>query len=169
MKKSILFIIAVLFVFFFLSGCYLSDEDKITDTISQEVFDDKETLREIITFKESATEVKKTQVNSKIVLDTDPAKGEYFVYAIINSIDKENNIIEVKQLINEPKEKIIEPKVLLASDCQIVRVILELPGEKESFSEIGISNITLGSEIGIIFKSDNTARVVIYQEIIEND
>jgi|GEM_PF-5815213 len=169
MKKSILFIIAVLFVFFFLSGCYLSDEDKITDTISQEVFDDKETLREIITFKESATEVKKTQVSSKIVLDTDPAKGEYFVYAIINSIDKENNIIEVKQLINEPKEKIIEPKVLLASDCQIVRVILELPGEKESFSEIGISNIALGSEIGIIFKSDNTARVVIYQEIIEND
>jgi len=51
MKKSILFIIAVLFVFFFLSGCYQSDEDKITDTISQEVFEEAETSPESATYR----------------------------------------------------------------------------------------------------------------------
>jgi len=42
MKKSIIFIFGVLLLFLFLSGCYLSDEDKITDTISQEVFEEEE-------------------------------------------------------------------------------------------------------------------------------
>ena len=55
----------------------------------------------------------------------------------------------------------------MSKDCKIIKVILERPGEKETVTEITLDSIKLGSEIGIIFKSDNTARAIIYQEIIE--
>ena len=106
--------------------------------------------------------------SAKIVEDTDPQKGEYFVYAILKSIDVKNNMIIVEQLINEPNEKEISPEVKLSEGCKIVKVILERPEEKETVSEITLDSIKPGSEIGIIFKSDNTARAIIYQEIIEN-
>ena len=102
-----------------------------------------------------------------IIKDTDPNKGEYFVNAILKSIDVKNNIITVEQLINEPNQKEISPEVKLSNDCKIIKVILERPGEKETVTEITLDSIKLGSEIGIIFKSDNTARAIIYQEIIE--
>jgi len=102
----------------------------------------------------------------KIVEDMDPQKGEYFVYAILKSIDLANNKITVEQLINEPNEKEISPEVILSDNCKIVKVILERPEEKETVTEIALDSIKLGSEIGIIFKSDNTARAIIYQEII---
>ena len=105
--------------------------------------------------------------SAKIIEDTDPQKGEYFVNAILKSIDVKNNMIIVEQLINEPNEKEISPEVKLSEGCKIVKVILERPEEKESVSEITLDSIKLGSEIGIIFKSDNTARAIIYQEIIE--
>ena len=105
--------------------------------------------------------------SAKIVEDTDPQKGEYFVNAILKSIDVKNNMIIVEQLINEPDEKEISPEVTLSNDCKIVKVILERPEEKETVSEITLESIKLGSEIGIIFTSDNTARAIIYQEIIE--
>ena len=105
--------------------------------------------------------------SAKIIEDTDPQKGEYFVNAILKSINVKNNMIIVEQLINEPNEKEISPEVILSADCKIVKVILERPEEKESISEITLDSIKLGSEIGIIFKSDNTARAIIYQEIIE--
>ena len=105
--------------------------------------------------------------SAKIIEDTDPQKGEYFVNAILKSIDVKNNMIIVGQLVNEPNEKEISPVVKLSADCKIVKVILERPEEKESVSEITLDSIKLGSEIGIIFKSDNTARAIIYQEIIE--
>jgi len=105
--------------------------------------------------------------SAKIIEDTDPQKGEYFVNAILKSIDVKNNMIIVEQLVNEPNEKEISPEVKLSADCKIVKVILERPEEKESVSEITLDSIKLGSEIGIIFKSDNTARAIIYQEIIE--
>ena len=104
--------------------------------------------------------------SGKIVEDADPQKGEYFVYAILKSIDLKNNKITVEQLINEPNEKEISPEVTLFKDCKIVKVILERPEEKETITEITLDSIKLGSEIGIIFKSDNTARAIIYQEII---
>lgn len=171
MKKIIYyaFFTTLLIVFFSSQGCSISESDKITQTISQEIFEDKETLYETITYKESSSEVKEAQESGKIVPDTDPQKGEYFVYAILKSLNTENNIIIVKQLINEPNEKIIEPQVLLASDCKVIKVILEIPGEKESILEIKLSDILENSEIGIIFKSDNTARAVIYQEQVEKD
>jgi len=102
-----------------------------------------------------------------IIGDTDPSKGEYFVNAVLKSIDVKNNIINVEQLINEPNQKEISPEVKLSKDCKIIKVILERPGEKETVTEITLDSIKLGSEIGIIFKSDNTARAIIYQEIIE--
>ena len=105
--------------------------------------------------------------SAKIIEDTDPQKGEYFVNAILKSIDVKNNMIIVEQLVNEPNEKEISPEVKLSADCKIVKVILERPEEKESVSEITLDSIKLGSEIGIIFKSDNIARAIIYQEIIE--
>ena len=82
-------------------------------------------------------------------------------------VDIQNNKITVEQLINEPNEKEISPDVILSEDCKIVKVILERPDEKETVSEIMLDSIKPGSEIGIIFKSDNTARAIIYQEIIE--
>jgi hypothetical protein len=105
--------------------------------------------------------------SAKIIEDTDPQKGEYFVNAILKSIDVKNNMIIIEQLVNEPNEKEISPEVKLSADCKIVKVILERPEEKESVSEITLDSIKLGSEIGIIFKSDNIARAIIYQEIIE--
>ena len=105
--------------------------------------------------------------SGEIIEDTDPQKGEYFVYALLKSIDLENNKITVEQLINEPNEKEITPEVTLSEDCKIIKVILEKPDEKETITEITLDSIKLGSEIGIIFKSDNTARAIIYQEIVE--
>ena len=105
--------------------------------------------------------------SAKIIEDTDLQKGEYFVNAILKSIDVKNNMIIVEQLINEPNEKEISPEVKLSEGFKIVKVILERPDEKETVSEITLDSIKLGSEIGIIFKSDNTARAIIYQEIIE--
>jgi hypothetical protein len=105
--------------------------------------------------------------SAKIIKDTDPQKGEYFVNAILKSIDVKNNKIIVEQLINEPNGEEIPPEVNLSAGCKIVKIILERPEEKETVSEITLESIKLGSEIGIIFKSDNTARAIIYQEIIE--
>ncbi len=50
--------------------------------------------------------------SEKIVEDADPQKGEYFVYAVLKSIDIQNNKITVEQLINEPNEKEISPEVV---------------------------------------------------------
>jgi hypothetical protein len=105
--------------------------------------------------------------SAKIIEDTDPQKGEYFVYSILKSIDIKNNVIIVEQLINGPNEKEISPEVKLSDGCKVVKVILEKPAEKETVTEISIESIKPGSEIGIIFKSDNTARAIIYQEIVE--
>jgi peptidoglycan/xylan/chitin deacetylase (PgdA/CDA1 family) len=105
----------------------------------------------------------------KIVEDIDPQKGEYFVSAILKNIDTNNKLIIVEQLINEPNEKEISPEVKLSEECKIVKVILERPEEKETVNEIVLDSIKLDSEIGIIFKSDNTARAIIYQEIIMQD
>ena len=177
MKKIIYYALftTLLIVFFSSQGCSMTESDEITETISHEIFVYEETLHETITYKESSTSVtaknnkEETQETNKIIPDADPLKGEYFVYAILKSIDTENNVIIVKQLVNEPNEKIIEPQVKLSSNCRIIKVILEMPDEKENISEIKLSDIPESSEIGIIFKSDNTARAVIYQELVEND
>lgn len=107
-------------------------------------------------------------LQEKIIGDCNPLDGEYFTGAILKSIDEKNNIIIVEQLINGPDEKIISPEVSLADDCKVVKIILERPEEKEIVSEISLEDIKPGNEIGIIFRADNTARAIIYQEIVEN-
>ncbi|MBN2072319.1 MAG: Gmad2 immunoglobulin-like domain-containing protein [Actinobacteria bacterium] len=102
--------------------------------------------------------------NEKTVEDCDPIKGEYFAGAILLGIDNKNNIITVKQLFNEPNEKTISPDVALSEDCKIVKsILIREPEEKEIVSEITLDEIPVGSEIGILFKPDNTARAIIYQ------
>ena len=110
----------------------------------------------------------KFAIDNKVVKDTDPSKGEYFAGAILKQIDPANKRIIVEQLINEPNEKIISPEVTLSGDCKIIKIILKRPEEKEIISEISLEDIAAGSEIGIIFQADGTARAIIYQEIVEN-
>ena len=110
----------------------------------------------------------KFAIDNKVVKDTDPSKGEYFAGAILKQADLSNNRIIVEQLINEPNEKIISPEVTLSGDCKIIKIILKRPEEKEIISEISLEEIAAGSEIGIIFQADGTARAIIYQEIVEN-
>lgn len=105
--------------------------------------------------------------SEKTVEDTDTNNGEYFIYAVLKGIDLENNRIFVEQLMGGPDEKEISSEVKLSKDCKIIKVILERPEEKETVTEISLNSIGLDSEIGIIFKNDDTARAIIYQEIIE--
>ena len=74
----------------------------------------------------------------------------------------------VEQLINEPDAKKINPEVKLANDCKFVKIILERQSEKETITEINLEDIPIGSEIGIVFNSDNTAKTIISQVIVEN-
>lgn len=97
--------------------------------------------------------------------ETDPAKGEYFIYAVLISLNEKNKTIEVEQLINEPNEKEIEPVVTLADNCQVVKIILDMQTQEETFYKISLTDIKLNSEIGIIFNSDNKARAIILQEL----
>lgn len=168
MKKFIAIIVILFFVASFtLPGCINKTAEKTaieTETTIEKTTD--ETISET-TGAPAETSIQDSNQSGKIVEDTDPQKGEYFVNAILKNIDIKNNKIIVEQLINEPNQKEISPEVKLSEDCKIVKVILERPEEKENVTEITLDSIKLGSEIGIIFKSDNTARAIIYQEIIE--
>ena len=171
MKKYVAIIIAILFLAipFTMLGCINKTAEKTAIAIETSI-EKTSAIKEIITettIAPTETSVPDSNQSGKIVGDTDPQKGEYFVNATLKSIDVKNNKITVEQLINEPNEKVIPPEVTLSGDCKIIKVILERPDEKETVSEIILDSIKLGSEIGIIFKSDNTARAIIYQEIIE--
>ena len=100
---------------------------------------------------------------------TEPAEGEYFTGAILKSIDTGNNKIIVEQLINDPDEIIIEPEVMLSEDCEVIKSILNIETGEEKSSSMALENIPLGSEIGILFNKDDTAKLIIYQELVESD
>ena len=168
MKKFIAIIAILFFVASFtLLGCINKTAEKTA--IETETIIEKTTVETIpeTTGAPTETSIQDSDQSAKIIEDADPQKGEYFVNAILKSVDIKNNMIIVEQLINEPNEKEISPEVKLSEGYKIVKVILERPEEKETVSEITLDSIKLGSEIGIIFKSDNTARAIIYQEIIE--
>ena len=107
--------------------------------------------------------------SQELIKNTDWKKGEYFVSAILKNIGINSNVITIEQLINEPDGIEISPEVKLSKECKIVKAVLERPGEKETVTQIPLDSIKPGSEIGIIFKSDNTARAIIFQEIIMNE
>ena len=121
MKKFIA-IIAILFfaASFTLSGCINKTAEKTaieTENTIEKTTD--ETISET-TGAPTETSVLDSNQSAKIVEDTDPQKGEYFVNAILKDIDIENNKIIVEQLINEPNEKEISPEVKLSEDCKMV-------------------------------------------------
>lgn len=168
-SKKIFTIAAIIIFAFFVTSCQSAgntdsgsvengSESSIQTTIAAEDIDgeDMQTTE--------STEAGSEKEDLKIK-ETNPAEGEYFVYAILKSIDAGNNTITVEQLINEPNEKEINPEVTLGQDCQVVRIVLEQATEKETITEINLSDIGINNEIGIIFKSDNTARAIIFQEI----
>ena len=172
MKKNAAIVIATIIALIFVPmvvSCRVQKETTVNDSDNDSV-----TSMQTTSLSEN-DDRKNTEPSSETVAENnapkdlkidaaDPTKGEYFVYAILKSVNKQNNAIEVEQIINEPNEKEIQPTVILENSYQVVRIILDMATETETFYEIGISDIKLNSEIGIIFNSDNTARAVIFQE-----
>ena len=101
--------------------------------------------------------------------DTNPVEGEYFTGAILKSIDTKNNKIVVEQLINDPDEIIIEPEVRLSEGYKVIRSILNIETGEEESTDMALEEIPIGSEIGILFSKDDTAKLIIYQVLIESD
>ena len=178
MTKTIVAIIIAIFLLSSLTlfgfGCKKIQEPTTSKNIeskeeSNEVSTTTTTISETTTQSETT---KSTSDTSNSKYETDPGAGEYFVYAILKEIvlssSSSSRTIKVEQLINGPDEKIINPEVKLANDCKFVKIILERPSEKETITEINLEDISIGSEIGIIFNSDNTAKTIISQEIVEN-
>ena len=121
MKKFIAIIAILFFVASFtLLGCTNKTAEKTaieTETTIEKTTD--ETISET-TGAPAETSVLDSNQSAKMVEDTDPQKGEYFVNAILKDIDIENNKIIVEQLMNEPNEKEISPEVKLSEDCKMI-------------------------------------------------
>jgi len=103
-----------------------------------------------------------------IIENTKPTEGEYFTGAILKSIDTRNNKIIVEQLINDPDEIIIEPEVRLSEDYKVIKSILNIETGEEESTGMALEEIPVGSEIGILFSKDDTAKLIIYQVLIES-
>jgi len=73
----------------------------------------------------------------------------------------------VEQLINDPDEIIIEPQVTLSKDYKVVKSILDIEAGEEKTTDITLTDIPLGSEIGILFNKEGTAELIIYQVLEE--
>lgn len=95
------------------------------------------------------------------------SQDEYFVSAILKSIDLDNNMILVEQLINDPDEKIIESEVMLSPDYKVVRSDLNMEDSDEKYTDITLQDIPLESEIGIMFSGEDEAQLIIYQIIVD--
>ena len=173
MKKNAVVIIVIIIALIFVSmvvSCQVQKEIIVNNSDNDSVISVQTTTLSENNDRKNTEPSSETAAENNAPKDlkidaADPTKGEYFVYAILKSVNKQNNVIEVEQIINEPNEKEIQPTVILENSCQVVRIILDMAIETEAFYEIGISDIKLNSEIGIIFNSDNTARAVIFQEI----
>ena len=178
MRKTIVAIIIAIFLLSSLTlfgvGCKKTQEFVTSETVeskesNSEVSETKSSISETTTQPETTKNTTNTS-NSKY--ETNSGAGEYFVNALLKEIilsaSSSSRTIKVEQLINEPDAKKINPEVKLANDCKFVKIILERPSEKETITEINLEDIPIGSEIGIIFNSDNTAKTIIFQEIVEN-
>jgi len=170
MTKTIVAIIIAIFLLSSLTifgfGCKKTQVNVTSETITEE---DNSKVSETTTQPKTT---KNTSDMSNSKYETDLGAGEYFVNALLKEIvlsaNSSSRTIKVEQLINEPDAKKINPEVKLANDCKFVKIILERPSEKETITEINLEDIPIGSEIGIVFNSDNTAKTIISQEIVEN-
>jgi len=177
MRKTIVAIIIAIFLLSSLTlfgfGCKKTQESVTSETVTEEDTSKVSTTTSSISETTTQSETtKNTSDTSNPKYETNPGAGEYFVDALLKDIilsaSSSSRTIKVEQLINEPDTKIINPEVKLANDCKFVKIILERPSEKETIVEINLEDIPIGSEIGIIFNSDNTAKTIISQEIVEN-
>jgi hypothetical protein len=146
------------------AGCRTTEfvEELATDTItegSEEKAGEGETAEKETPDKD--TENKKE--DNKETDKEDSHQGEYFTAAILKSIDIENNIIMVEQLINDPDEKIIGPEITLSADYKVVKSILDIEAGEEKYIDMTLNDIPAGSEIGILFNESDTAELIIYQ------
>jgi len=170
MAKKFFIIVIMLFFVLFMTSC-LKTDGKENETIKDDSVTSGQTTATTAgdSEEENAQTTEPETVDNETVdleiKETNPAEGEYFVYAILKSINIQDNTIIVEQLINEPNEKEIQPEVILGQDCQIVKIVLEQATEKETLTEINLNDIGINNEIGIIFKSDNTARAIILHEM----
>ena len=167
-------IVAIIIAIFLLSSLTLFGVGckKTQESITSETVEPKEGSSDVSETTTQPETTKNTSDTSNSKYGTDPGAGEYFVNALLKEIvlsaSSSSRTIKVEQLINEPDAKKINPEVKLANDCKFVKIILERPSEKETITEINLEDIPIGSEIGIIFNSDNTAKTIISQEIVEN-
>ena len=164
MKKYIaIIIVVVLAVSIAFSGCKAtsSNEEAIEDIAAETtVLEEKEVPDE--------GTVDENGEDQEAVEESVP-EGEYFTGAILKSIDIENNKIIVEQLINDPDEKIIEPEVRLSEDYKVVKSILDIESGEEKSTDTTLEDVPLGSEIGILFNKNDTAKLIIYQVLEEQD
>ncbi|MHB1346489.1 MAG: hypothetical protein ACYCXK_03260 [Candidatus Humimicrobiaceae bacterium] len=166
-----IFLLSSLAIFGF--GCKKSQAGLTSETIKED--DNSKVSATDSSILETTTQPeteKNTSETSNSKYEANPDAGEYFVNALLKEIllsaSSSSRTIIVEQLINDPDEKNINPEVKLANDCEFINIILERPSEKETITEINLEDIPIGSEIGIIFNSENYAKTIISQEIVEN-
>ncbi len=169
MAKKIFIIICIIVFALFVTSCRDAgkEENEVSQSSSVSTSQAADTESEadgedVQTTESTAEDIGKEDLKIK---ETNPSEGEYFVYAILKSINIQESTIIVEQLINEPNEREIKPEVTLEQDCQIFRIVLEQATEKETITLISLSDIEINSEIGIIFNSDNNARAILFQEV----
>jgi len=157
---SIVLLIIIVSISLVGCGTVKAGEEQITDTITekQEEKVEEDPEKEI---PDKDTENKKDE--DKEIDKEDSRQEEYFTEAILKSIDIENNIIIVEQLINDPDEKIIDPEIILSEDYKVIKSILDIEKGEEEIIDITLADIPAESEIGILFNENDTAEVIIYQ------
>ncbi|MFO7929281.1 MAG: hypothetical protein R6U35_06420 [Candidatus Humimicrobiaceae bacterium] len=101
------------------------------------------------------------------IQEPDP-ENEFFVNAILKSVDTGSNTITIEQLINEPNEQEVDPNLALAGNYKAyITVVVRDNGENEYIKEVSLSEIPLGVEVGIIVNQDKQARAIIYMLSVE--
>ncbi len=93
---------------------------------------------------------------------------EFFVNAILKSVDAGSNTITIEQLINEPNVQEVGPNLTLAENYKTyITVVVRNNGENEYIKEVSLSKIPLGVEVGIIVDQDKQTRAIIYMLMVE--
>lgn len=179
MRKNKLYFLLIILsaVFLFsslvlLNGCIGRHEsDVILEEEKTEVEGDKEAVEAEIKDDEKVVEEEKekpeeeTKTEDETVAELEDPR----VYAaILKSLDLNNNLIEIEQLINEPGERVLDPELKLATDLKVYKIVVvrDEDGESEYTREILLKEIPSGVEIGIKLKG-NLVSKIIYSEIVE--
>ncbi len=170
MRISILLLIAVIAVLTCLVlSCAQDNPGQMPQAASSELVQEQDAgdKDQIQPKEEKDKDRDKDFMDKKLeISQTDPLAGEYFVYAILEEIDLDDNLITVHQLIQDPNDVEIDPVVSLENECLIVKIEYKQgeSGSKdvlEVIEEIGLEDIKIGSEIGILFTAEDRARAIL--------